>query len=76
MTGDGELGHPAAGPYDRIVATASVRQIPQPWLDRCVPDRPWPGAHRRGAVAARTTGCARGRQEGDPVDAEAPVVSG
>ncbi|MEW5542383.1 protein-L-isoaspartate(D-aspartate) O-methyltransferase, partial [Streptomyces cyaneofuscatus] len=37
ITGDGELGNPAAGPYDRIVATASVRQIPQPWLDQLRP---------------------------------------
>ncbi|WP_331751024.1 methyltransferase domain-containing protein (plasmid) [Streptomyces globisporus] len=37
ITGDGELGHPAGGPYDRIVATASVRQIPQPWLDQLRP---------------------------------------
>ncbi|MEU7334036.1 protein-L-isoaspartate O-methyltransferase family protein [Streptomyces parvus] len=37
ITGDGELGHPAGGPYDRIVATASVREIPQPWLDQLRP---------------------------------------
>ncbi|MEU0763674.1 hypothetical protein ABZ351_28780 [Streptomyces microflavus] len=37
ITGDGELGHPAVGPYDRILATASVRRIPQPWLDQLRP---------------------------------------
>ncbi|MET8061581.1 protein-L-isoaspartate O-methyltransferase family protein [Streptomyces microflavus] len=34
ITDDGEQGHPAAGPYDRIVATASVRRIPRAWLDQ------------------------------------------
>ncbi|MFF7254542.1 protein-L-isoaspartate O-methyltransferase family protein [Streptomyces microflavus] len=34
ITDDGEQGHPAAGPHDRIVATASVRRIPRAWLDQ------------------------------------------
>ncbi|MCB5908801.1 methyltransferase domain-containing protein [Streptomyces pinistramenti] len=37
ITGDGEPGHLAGGPYDRIVATASVRRIPQAWLDQLRP---------------------------------------
>ncbi|MFJ7062882.1 hypothetical protein ACIQVA_35265 [Streptomyces microflavus] len=37
ITGDGEQGHPAAGPYDRIVATASVRRIPRAWLEQLRP---------------------------------------
>ncbi|MFW3464253.1 protein-L-isoaspartate O-methyltransferase family protein [Streptomyces microflavus] len=37
ITDDGEQGHPAAGPYDRIVATASVRRIPRAWLDQLRP---------------------------------------
>ncbi|TSB32010.1 methyltransferase domain-containing protein [Streptomyces benahoarensis] len=37
VTGDGELGHLADCPYDRIVATASVRRIPQAWLDQLAP---------------------------------------
>ncbi|WP_405196308.1 protein-L-isoaspartate(D-aspartate) O-methyltransferase [Streptomyces anulatus] len=37
ITGDGELGYPPSGPYDRIVATASVRQIPPAWLEQLRP---------------------------------------
>ncbi|MCB5167350.1 methyltransferase domain-containing protein [Streptomyces bambusae] len=37
IAGDGELGHAAAGPYDRIVATASVRRIPPAWLAQLAP---------------------------------------
>ncbi|MER0476842.1 methyltransferase domain-containing protein [Streptomyces sp. Edi2] len=37
IAGDGELGYSAGGPYDRIVATASVRRIPQAWLDQLRP---------------------------------------
>ncbi|MER5988684.1 rRNA adenine N-6-methyltransferase family protein [Streptomyces sp. NPDC001787] len=37
ITGDGELGHETAEPYDRIVATASVRQIPHTWISQLRP---------------------------------------
>ncbi|MEU5136963.1 methyltransferase domain-containing protein [Streptomyces californicus] len=37
ITGDGEQGHPPAGPFDRIVATASVREIPRAWLEQLRP---------------------------------------
>ncbi|MCZ1012271.1 rRNA adenine N-6-methyltransferase family protein [Streptomyces lydicus] len=37
IAGDGELGYTTGGPYDRIVATASVRRIPQAWLDQLRP---------------------------------------
>ncbi|MFI7240419.1 methyltransferase domain-containing protein [Streptomyces cyaneofuscatus] len=37
ITGDGEQGHQAAGPYDRIVAIASVRRIPRAWLEQLRP---------------------------------------
>ncbi|EGE39543.1 methyltransferase domain-containing protein [Streptomyces sp. SID4928] len=37
VTGDGEQGHPAAGPFDRILATASVREIPRAWLEQLRP---------------------------------------
>ncbi|MFH8371111.1 methyltransferase domain-containing protein [Streptomyces sp. NPDC018031] len=32
ITGDGEQGQADGGPYDRIVSTASVRQVPAAWL--------------------------------------------
>lgn len=37
VCGDGLTGHPARAPYDRIIATCSVRAIPAPWLDQCRP---------------------------------------
>ncbi|HEY3688214.1 MAG TPA: ATP-grasp peptide maturase system methyltransferase [Streptosporangiaceae bacterium] len=37
VCGDGLAGDPAHAPYDRIIATCSVRAIPAPWLDQCRP---------------------------------------
>ncbi|OEV11551.1 protein-L-isoaspartate(D-aspartate) O-methyltransferase [Streptomyces nanshensis] len=37
VTGDGEDGYAADSPYDRIVATASVRRIPPAWLEQLCP---------------------------------------
>ncbi|WP_306326443.1 hypothetical protein [Streptomyces venezuelae] len=49
MTGDGADGYPDNGPYDRLVATCSVRSVPRPWVDQVKPggiiltpwDSPW-----------------------------------
>ncbi|MFE0421355.1 methyltransferase domain-containing protein [Streptomyces sp. NPDC058953] len=37
VIGDGETGYADGGPYDRIVATASVRRIPRAWLEQLAP---------------------------------------
>ncbi|GGM05952.1 hypothetical protein GCM10010129_57010 [Streptomyces fumigatiscleroticus] len=37
VAGDGELGHPARAPYDRILCTAAVRSIPAAWLRQIRP---------------------------------------
>lgn len=35
--GDGYLGYEPRAPYDRIIATASLRQVPPSWLDQVRP---------------------------------------
>ncbi|MFD7641660.1 ATP-grasp peptide maturase system methyltransferase [Kitasatospora sp. NPDC059795] len=37
IIGDGLLGDPDGGEYDRLIATCSVRYIPQPWLYQVKP---------------------------------------
>ncbi|RMI44309.1 ATP-grasp peptide maturase system methyltransferase [Streptomyces triticirhizae] len=37
ITGDGLRGDPDGGPYDRLIATCSVRYIPLPWLHQVRP---------------------------------------
>ncbi|MFI6583118.1 methyltransferase domain-containing protein [Embleya sp. NPDC050493] len=37
VTGDGLLGYPPAAPYDRILATAGLREIPYAWVEQTVP---------------------------------------
>lgn len=34
LAADGGFGHQEGAPYDRIIATASCWQIPQPWVDQ------------------------------------------
>ncbi|MGW7364519.1 methyltransferase domain-containing protein [Streptomyces sp. NPDC054841] len=35
--GDGAAGYTAAAPYDRIIATCSVRQVPRAWVEQTKP---------------------------------------
>ncbi|MFF5262125.1 methyltransferase domain-containing protein [Actinomadura viridis] len=37
VTGDGADGHPSGGPYDRIIATASVQDMPRSWVAQTRP---------------------------------------
>jgi protein-L-isoaspartate(D-aspartate) O-methyltransferase len=58
LRGDGAAGHPDGAPFDRIIATCSVRRIPQAWLDQCAPGgiivAPLKGTLDGGAVACLT----------------------
>ncbi|WP_020499998.1 methyltransferase, FxLD system [Sciscionella marina] len=38
VRGDGALGHPANGPYDKNVATVGIFEIPDTWLHQLAPD--------------------------------------
>ncbi|MEU3563809.1 methyltransferase, FxLD system [Kitasatospora sp. NPDC006786] len=37
VLGDGALGHPAAAPFDRAIATVSTIEMPTPWLEQVKP---------------------------------------
>ncbi|MFD9630032.1 methyltransferase domain-containing protein [Streptomyces violascens] len=34
VTGDGERGYPVRAPYDRLISTACVREIPAAWMEQ------------------------------------------
>lgn len=37
VTGDGALGFPPTAPYDAIIATCAIREVPDAWLEQMVP---------------------------------------
>ncbi|MGH3905273.1 MAG: methyltransferase domain-containing protein [Pseudonocardiaceae bacterium] len=72
ITGDGAQGHLPHAPYDRIIATAAVHQVPYPWVAQTRPGgkilTPWHTAYHDGALASFTVtgnGTAEGRIVGN-----------
>jgi protein-L-isoaspartate(D-aspartate) O-methyltransferase len=72
ITGDGAEGYPPHAPYDRIIATAAVQQVPYPWVTQTRPGgtilTPWHTAYHDGALASFTVngdGTADGRIVGN-----------
>ncbi|HWR46646.1 MAG TPA: methyltransferase domain-containing protein [Pseudonocardiaceae bacterium] len=72
ITGDGARGYPPHAPYDRIIATAAVRQVPYAWVAQTRPGgailTPWATPYHNGALASFAVngdGTAEGRIVGD-----------
>jgi protein-L-isoaspartate(D-aspartate) O-methyltransferase len=68
ITGDGTDGYPPGAPYDRVVATASVRRVPYAWVAQTRPGglivTPWGTPYHNGALlklVVRDEGTAAGR---------------
>jgi methyltransferase of ATP-grasp peptide maturase system len=72
ITGNGAHGYPPGAPYDRIIATAAVQQVPYPWVAQTRPGgiilTPWGTPYHNGALASFTVngdGTADGRIVGN-----------
>ncbi|MGH3936347.1 MAG: rRNA adenine N-6-methyltransferase family protein [Pseudonocardiaceae bacterium] len=72
ITGDGTEGYPPHAPYDRMMSTAAVQQVPYPWVTQTRPGgtilTPWGTHYHNGALASFTVhsdGTAEGRIVGN-----------
>ncbi|MGH3547517.1 MAG: methyltransferase domain-containing protein [Pseudonocardiaceae bacterium] len=68
VTADGSEGYLAGAPYDRVLSTASCKQVPYPWVDQTVPGgkvlTPWRNAYYDDGLLSLTVapdGTATGR---------------
>jgi len=60
ITGDGAQGYPLRAPYDRVLSTASVQQVPYAWVAQTRPGgrvvTPWGSAYLNGALLSLAVG--------------------
>ena len=69
IAADGTLGHPLGAPYDRVVATAAVREVPYAWVEQTRPGglilAPWVASFHPdeplAALEVKPDGTAEGR---------------
>ncbi|MGH3824223.1 MAG: methyltransferase domain-containing protein [Pseudonocardiaceae bacterium] len=58
ITADGTQGYPPHAPYDRIMSTAAVQQVPYPWVAQTRPGgkilTPWGTPYHNGALTSFT----------------------
>ncbi|WP_242614157.1 rRNA adenine N-6-methyltransferase family protein [Actinomadura roseirufa] len=68
VTGDGMKGYRHNAPYDRIIATAAVRELPYAWVEQTRPGglilAPWVATFHPDEPLAKLTVTADGRAEG------------
>jgi protein-L-isoaspartate(D-aspartate) O-methyltransferase len=68
ITGDGAAGYPANAPYDRVIVTASVRDLSYAWVVQCVTGGgilvPWGSDLYSGGALLRLTVRADGTADG------------
>ncbi|MFD7082278.1 protein-L-isoaspartate(D-aspartate) O-methyltransferase [Streptomyces sp. NPDC059918] len=60
IVGDGRLGYPEGGPYDRVIATCSIGEVPYAWVEQTVPGgiivAPWGTGYGGEAIARLVVG--------------------
>ncbi|WP_308130015.1 hypothetical protein [Kitasatospora aureofaciens] len=68
VVGNGLAGHEDGGPYDRLIATCSIRHLPLPWLYQVTPEGKilvtfsgWSFAFGQALLTVTEPGCATGR---------------
>lgn len=58
ITGDGVQGYPPSAPFDRVLSTAAVHQVPYSWVDQTRPGglviTPWGSDYYNGGLLALT----------------------
>ncbi|MGA5818101.1 methyltransferase, FxLD system [Kitasatospora sp. NPDC094028] len=73
VLGDGALGHPAGAPYDRVIATVGISEMPTPWLEQVKSDGRIVVPLRLRGTASRTIAFERGAHGWASVDDQLAV---